>query len=96
MKVTFRILRYNPDQDTAPHYEEYIINVESPTKGVYQDFTYGYIYELPPTIDRDLIKVASSMLRIMLRVMPDYAISFRELEIMLDPSPLPPPNATGP
>ncbi len=76
----------------VPHYEEEVVDVNVGTSGIYQDFTYGYVYELSPDEDTSLLKVAIATLRVVLRLLPKYAISFRELMIALDPTPLPPPK----
>ena len=85
-----KVIRYG--SVLMPYYEERSIDLDSPTQGIYQDFTYGYTYELLPSIDKDLVRVAASALKLILRLMPEYAISFREIEISLDESVLPPPK----
>jgi DEAD/DEAH box helicase domain-containing protein len=64
-----------------PYYEDRIIELDSRTYGVYRDYTYGISKEVDPTEDLNDLIVGAAILRILLRMNEDLAISFRELNI---------------
>ena len=86
----------------VPYFEEDVVELNVVPSGIYQDFTYGYVYELPLSKDLWKLRIGAATLSLILRVLPKYAISFRELSIVVDPLPIPPvrvliwePEASG-
>jgi len=96
----FRLRRLG--DSLMPYYEEEDIELNIVPAGTYQDFTYGFVYELPKVSDLWRLRIGAAMLSLLLRVIPKYSISVRELSIVIDSTPIPPirlliwePEASG-
>ncbi len=62
-------------------FEKAILEINSDVAGNYTDLTYGIVKQLDPDTDIDKLKLAAAALRLILRIHPEYRISFRELRI---------------
>ena len=87
-----RVKLLNLNGTLIPRYEEGVIDLDVSTFGVYRDFTYGMVIEVDPATNVEDLKVGSAALRLILRQSPRYAISFRELEVGVDPLMMPLPR----
>ena len=84
IKVTWRIESYTPRvvktwKGFRVLRERKDIEVPLPPYGYYDDFTYGYLYEIDPYEDPDLIRLGLAGLKVYLRV-SKFRISLNELE----------------
>ena len=67
-----------------PYYDEEVIMLDVNTYGTYRDFTYGYYYRVDPAVDPMELRIGAAVVRLLLRLLPKYAISFRELDISVE------------
>ena len=67
-----------------PYYDEEVIMLDVNTYGTYRDFTYGYYYRVDPATDPVELRIGAAAVRLILRLSPNYAISFRELNISVE------------
>ena len=67
-----------------PYYDEEVITLDVNTYGSYRDFTYGYYYRVDPATDPVALKIGAAAVRLILRLSPKFAISFRELNISVE------------
>ncbi|HDM23886.1 MAG TPA: DEAD/DEAH box helicase [Candidatus Bathyarchaeota archaeon] len=72
-----RVIKYGRECRVLHRMETIELDVD--TCGVYEDFTYGYRYELDPEEDTDLIKAALALLKVILRL-SSLRISPEEIE----------------
>ncbi len=61
-----RVVKYGKEYRVIHKTETIELDVD--TYGVYEDFTYGYRYELDPEEDTDLIRAALALLKVVLRL----------------------------
>jgi len=84
VKVTWRIESQTPKvvrtwKGIRVLRESKEIDIPLPPHGYYDDFTYGYLYEVDPYEDPDTIRLGLAGLKVYLRI-SDYRISFNEVE----------------
>ncbi len=76
-----RIIRSNGRVRTTYKYERIIVNTN--TRGLYEDYTYGYLYELEPGIDMNRVKIGIASLLVFLRLLNEYRLPLRTLRYVI-------------
>ncbi len=79
-----RVKRVKLGNTIIPYYDEEVVMLDVNTYGTYRDFTYGYYYRVDPATDPIVLRIGAAAVRLILRLSPKYAISFRELNISVE------------
>ena len=78
---TPKIIRTDKKIRTTYRYDKIIVNTN--TSGHYEDYTYGYLYELEPGANADNIRLGLASLIVFLRLLEDYRLPLQTLRYVV-------------